>query len=170
MFCILLDGMLHRPGLKGRGQALKMFFFRLMFNLYPPYLGAGIRVKSISPDFRDIVVQMKRHWYTRNYVGTHFGGSLYSMTDPFYMLMVIKNLGREYIVWDKAASIEFLKPGRGKMVAHFQVTEAQLKEIRENTKDGQKYTPVWPIDVVDEHGEAVARIQKTLYIRKKRHH
>ena len=146
---------------------MKRLFFRWMFNLYPPYLGAGIRVKSIAPDFRDIVVQMKRHWYTRNYVGTHFGGSLYSMTDPFYMLMLMKNLGSEYIVWDQAASIEFLKPGKGKMTAHFQVTEIQLEEVRRNTEDGQKYTPVWPIEVVDEAGETVARIQKTLYIRKK---
>ena len=149
---------------------MKLFLYRMMFNLYPPYLGAGIRVKRISPDFRDIVVQMKRHWYNRNYVGTHFGGSLYSMTDPFYMLMLLKNLGPEYIVWDQGASIEFLKPGKGKMTAHFQLTESQLEEVRENAEDGEKYTPTWPIEVVDEGGEVVARIQKTLYIRKKRQH
>ncbi len=149
---------------------MKRFFFRWMFGLYPPYFGAGIRVKYLSPDLRDIMVQMKLHWYNRNYVGTHFGGSLYSMTDPFYMLILMENLGSEYIVWDQAASIEFLKPGRGKMTAHFQLTEARLEEVRQNTKDGQKYTPVWPIDVVDEEGDVVAKIQKTLYIRKKRRH
>lgn len=146
---------------------MKRLFFRWMFNLYPPYFGAGIRVKRVSADYRDIVVQMKRHWYNRNYVGTHFGGSLYSMTDPFYMLMLMKNLGSEYIVWDKAASIEFLKPGKGKMTAHFQLTETRLEEVRQNAEEGRKYTPVWPIEVVDEEGEAVAKIQKTLYIRKK---
>jgi acyl-coenzyme A thioesterase PaaI-like protein len=144
--------------------------FRWLFNWYPPYLGAGIRVKSISPDFRDIVVQMKQHWYNRNYVGTHFGGSLYSMTDPFYMIMLVKNLGPEYIVWDKAASIEFIKPGRGKMIARFQLKEARLEEVRHNTAEGQKYTPTWPIDVVDEEHEVVAKIRKTLYIRKKQRH
>ncbi|NOY23778.1 MAG: DUF4442 domain-containing protein [Acidobacteria bacterium] len=141
-----------------------------MFGLYPPYFGAGIRVKYLSPDLRDIMVQMKLHWYNRNYVGTHFGGSLYSMTDPFYMLMLMENLGSEYIVWDQAASIEFLKPGRGKMTAHFQLTEARLEEVRQNTEDGQKYIPIWPVKVVDEDGEVVARIQKTLYIRKKPRH
>ena len=76
--------------------------FKRKLNLYPPYWGTGIFVKKISPDFREIIVQMKMTWYNRNYVNTHFGGSLYSMTDPFFMLMLMQILGKEYIVWDKA--------------------------------------------------------------------
>ncbi len=146
---------------------MKRIFFRWLLNFYPPYLGAGIRIQSISPDFREIVVQMKLHWYNRNYVGTHFGGSLYSMTDPFYMLMLIKNLGPQYVVWDKAASIEFLKPGTGKMSAHFKLTEERLETVKKNTATGQKFTPIWPIDIKNENGEVIAKIKKTLYIRKK---
>ncbi len=146
---------------------MKRFFYKWLLTLYPPYFGAGIRIKSISPDFREVIVQMRLHWYNRNYVGTHFGGSLYSMTDPFYMLMLIKNLGPNYIVWDQAASIEFVKPGRGTLTARFRLTESCLEDVRQQTETGQKYSPVWPVTVVNEKGETIARIQKTLYIRKK---
>ncbi|NOZ13653.1 MAG: DUF4442 domain-containing protein [Acidobacteria bacterium] len=152
----------------GENLKMKRVFFRWLLDLYPPYLGAGIRIKSISPDFRKITVQMKLHWYNRNYVGTHFGGSLYSMTDPFYMLMLIKNLGPGYVVWDKAASIEFLKPGTGKMSVSFQLTKEMLESVKKNTAAGQKFTPTWTVDIKNESGEVIAKIRKTLYVRKKR--
>ena len=84
-----------------------------LLRIYPPFLGAGIRIKRMSEDLREIDVEMKLHWWNANYVGTHYGGSLYSMADPFYMLMLLENLGSGYIVWDKAASIRFRKPGKG---------------------------------------------------------
>ncbi len=141
--------------------------FRLLLNLYPPYLGAGVRVRHVSPDFREIVVEMPLRFFNRNYVGTHFGGSLYAMVDPFYMLMLIKNLGPDYIVWDKAASIEFVKPGRGTVRAHFRLDEKVLDEIKEKVKDGGKYLPTFTVPVVDRHGDVVARVEKVLYVRKK---
>ena len=90
---------------------------RHIMNLWAPFLGAGIRVTRLQPDWRAIDVEMKMRFWNANFVGTHYGGSLYSMTDPFYMLMLIENLGRDYIVWDKSASIRFRKPGKGKMRA-----------------------------------------------------
>jgi acyl-coenzyme A thioesterase PaaI-like protein len=141
--------------------------FRLLLNLYPPYLGAGVRVRHVSSDFREIVVEMPLRFFNRNYVGTHFGGSLYAMVDPFYMLMLIKNLGPDYIVWDKAASIEFVKPGRGTVRAHFRLDEKVLEEIKERVKDGGKYLPTFTVPVVDRHGDVVARVEKVLYVRKK---
>ncbi|MEJ5364405.1 MAG: DUF4442 domain-containing protein [Desulfosoma sp.] len=141
--------------------------FRLLLNLYPPYLGAGVRVRHVSPDFREIVVEMPLRFFNRNYVGTHFGGSLYAMVDPFYMLMLIKNLGPDYIVWDKAASIEFVKPGRGTVRAHFRLDEKVLDEIKEKVKDGGKCLPTFTVPVVDRHGDVVARVEKVLYVRKK---
>ena len=91
----------------------KARLLRWVMTLYPPYLGAGISVQHMSADFRHVKVRMGLGWYNRNYVGTQFGGSLYSMVDPFYMLMLMENLGRDYIVWDKAASIDFVSPGKG---------------------------------------------------------
>ncbi|MDN0077258.1 DUF4442 domain-containing protein [Crenobacter sp. SG2303] len=140
---------------------------RLLINLWPPFLGAGIRVRAISSDWRDITVALKLRLGNRNYVGVHFGGSLYSMTDPFFMLMLMQNLGRDYIVWDKNGSIDYLKPGRGTVSARFTLDEATLAAIRANTANGDKYLPQLQVAVVDEQGEVVARVHKTLYVRKK---
>ena len=146
---------------------LNSSFFRLLMNVYPPYIGAGISVKRVAPDFREIVVRMRLRWYNRNYVRTHFGGSLYAMVDPFYMLMLIQLLGKAYIVWDRAARIEFLKPGRGTVTAVFRIDDRQLAEIVARTANGEKFLPEYAVDVIDEAGEKVAHVTKTLYIRKK---
>ncbi|MGQ9670138.1 MAG: DUF4442 domain-containing protein [Desulfosoma sp.] len=142
--------------------------FRWLLNLYPPYLGAGIRVRRVSPDFREILVEMPLRFFNRNYVGTHFGGSLYAMVDPFYMLMLIKNLGPDYLVWDKAATIDFVKPGKGTVRAHFQLQEKVLQEIKQRVKDGGKFLPTFTVEVQDRQGEVVARVEKVLYVRKKK--
>ena len=139
-----------------------------LINLWPPYLGAGVRVEKISRDYRQVQVSPRLRWYNRNYVGTHFGGTLFSMTDPFYMLMLMRILGRDYIVWDKSASIDFVAPGRGKVSAMFELDEAILGSIRAATESGEKYLPELPVHVVDEAGQTVAHIRKTLYIRKKK--
>lgn len=142
-------------------------WLRRLLNIYPPYLGMGIRVAHIAPDFRCIKVVLKLHWYNRNYVGTHFGGSLYAMTDPFYMLMLLQVLGRDYIVWDKHSAIDFVRPGRGRVTAEFTLDDAQIATIKRETAAGQKYLPQFTVDVVDDAGEVVAVVTKTLYVRKK---
>lgn len=140
---------------------------RLFLNLYPPFLGAGIRIKRLQHDWKAIDVEMKLRFWNANYVGTHFGGSLYSMTDPFYMLMLIENLGRNYIVWDKSATIRFRRPGKGKVHAEFRLTEAQLDEIRFKLQTQEKVEPVFLVQVRDESGELVAEVEKILHVRKK---
>lgn len=140
---------------------------RLVMNLYPPFIGAGIRLTYISDDWRKVHVAMKLAWYNKNAAGTQFGGSLYAMTDPILMLMLMQLLGTDYIIWDKAASIDFVKPGRGTVKAVFTIGEAQLAEIRARIADGSKYLPEFDVRVVDEQGELVAAVKKVLYIRKK---
>jgi acyl-coenzyme A thioesterase PaaI-like protein len=137
-------------------------------NLWPPYLGAGIRVDYIAPDFRSVTVALVGRWYNRNYVGTHFGGSLYAMTDPFFALMVIHNLSSDYVVWDKSASIDFLAPGRGRVWARFELTEGDLEHIRKMTEAGDKHLHLFTADVRDAEGMAVARVEKIVYVRRKR--
>lgn len=141
--------------------------FRFLLTWYPPYLGTGIFVKHISEDFRHVQVEMKMHFYNRNYMGTHFGGSLYAMTDPFYALMLIQILGPAYTVWDKSANIEFVSPGRGKVTADFRLTDEIIADMRSRTENGEKYFPKMTVEVRDETDRLVARIHKTLYIRKK---
>lgn len=138
-----------------------------IMNLWPPYLGAGIRVRHLASDWRSAEVCMKLRWYNRNYVGTHFGGSLFSMVDPFYMLMLIHAMGRGYRVWDQRAAVEFVSPGRGVVTARFFIDDALLDRIRKKTAGGDKHFEKLPVDVTDEQGHTVARIVKTLYIRRK---
>ncbi|MCH8941600.1 MAG: YiiD C-terminal domain-containing protein [Bacteroidetes bacterium] len=141
--------------------------FKLLFNFYPPYLFTGIKIAHISQDYRQITVTMKLHFYNKNYVGTHFGGSLFSMTDPFLMTMLINNLGKDYLVWDQDSCIKFLKPGRGTVKAEFKITEELLNEIKENTKDKKKYFPKFETDIIDEKGIVVAKVTKTIYVKRK---
>ena len=140
---------------------------RRWINLWPPFLGAGIRVTRIAPDMKAVDVEMKLRWWNANYVGTHFGGSLFALTDAFYMLMLMANLGRDYIVWDKAASIRYRKPGKGAVHAEFRLSDAQLDDIREKLKTLEKYEPTFQVEVKDESGEVVAAVEKLLYVRKK---
>ena len=141
---------------------------RRFIRLYPPYLGAGVRVTHIAADFRRIEVEMPLRFYNRNYVGTHFGGSLYSMVDPFYMLMLINILGPDYIVWDKAANIRFKKPGKGVMKAAFELTEEKIAEIRAAAETQPKVEPQFQVIIRDEEGNVVAEVDKLLYVKKKK--
>ncbi len=141
--------------------------FRWVLRLYPPLLGAGIRVRRISPDFRQIDVELRQHWWNVNYVGTHYGGSLYSMTDPFYMIMLLQTLGPGFIVWDKAATIRFRKPGRGTMRAEFRLSDELLADLRAQLEREEKIEPVLTVKVLDGQGELVAEVDKRLYIRRK---
>ncbi|WP_022967284.1 DUF4442 domain-containing protein [Denitrificimonas caeni] len=153
--------------MQNKKLARKARSLRWLMNLYPPYLGAGVKVRNISPDFREVQVSMGLTWYNRNYVRTQFGGSLYSMTDPFYMLMLMENLGRDYVVWDKASHIEFVSPGKGTVHAEFKIDQMMLDTIREHTASGEKYLPKYKVEVRDDHGTLVALVDKTLYIRRK---
>jgi acyl-coenzyme A thioesterase PaaI-like protein len=134
---------------------------------WPPFLGAGIRVKSLSDDFRDAVVELKLGRLNRNAVGTHFGGSLYAMTDPFFMIMLLKNLGGDYLVWDKSGSIDYVAPGRGTVSAHFHLSEKRIAEIRAQAAGGEKVLPEFEVYVKDAEGAIVARVRKVLYVRLK---
>ena len=137
-----------------------------LFNVYPPYLGAGVRVKA-SPDLHTFEVRMKLRFWNRNYVGTHFGGSLYTMCDPFFMLILMNALGRDYVVWDKEATIRFRRPGRGAVRAIFHIPPEKVAQIKAAADENRKVEPVFKVDVLDEQGEVVAEVEKLLYVRRK---
>ena len=143
------------------------FVMKLFFKIYPPYLGAGVKVEEISDDHKYMRVSLKLRFYNRNYVGTQFGGSIYSMTDPHYMFLLIKNLGPNYIVWDKAAKIEFIKPGKTHLTAEFRLTDDIINNVKQKTDQGDKYIFALPVTIYDKSGETIAKIDKTLYVRKK---
>jgi len=135
---------------------------------WPPFFGAGIRVKRFSDDFRDVVVELKLGSLNRNAVGTQFGGSLYAMTDPFYAIMLMRILGDRYLVWDKSGSIEYVAPGRGTVYSRFQLTEARIAEIRAQAEGGEKVLPEFQLEIRHANDDSlVALVRKTLYVRLK---
>ena len=142
------------------------WLFRLV-NFYPPLLGAGVRVRRTGARDEAIETRMKLRWWNRNYFGTHFGGSLYTMCDPFFVLLLAQRLGRGYLVWDKAATIRFRRPGQGTVRARFEVPDARLEGIRAAADRGEVVEPVFHTQVVDEAGAVVAEVEKLLYIRAK---
>ena len=141
---------------------------RRLFNLWPPFRGMGIHVRELSPDFTHAVVELRMRLLNRNYVGSHFGGSLFAMADPWFMILMMKRLGDDYVVWDKAGAVRFLKPARGTVTARFELPEERVAEARARTAGGAKHEPVFKAAIVDAQGVTVAEVEKTLHIRRKR--
>ena len=146
---------------------MKARYLKWLMNIWPPYRCAGIRVREIAADFRYVRVELRMGLTNRNYVNVHFGGSLFAMADPFYMLMYLRNLGPDYVVWDKAAEIDFVRPGRGRVWAEFRLSEEDVLKAREETANGQRFLITHPVAVFDHGGQPVASIRRTLYIRRR---
>ncbi|ARQ72053.1 DUF4442 domain-containing protein [Streptomyces marincola] len=146
-----------RPGTLGR-----------LMRWWPPYRFAGIKVLSIADDWGAARVRLRLGRLNRNWFGTHFGGSLYSMCDPFWALLVLHRLGSGYVVWDKAAEIEYVTPGRGDVFAEFVLDEERVAAIRAAAEGGAKVLPWFDCTVVAADGTVVARVRKQLYVRRKR--
>lgn len=146
---------------------MKASRLRLLMNLWPPFLAAGVRVREIAADYRHARVELRMGWSNRNYVGVHFGGSLFAMADPFYMLMYMKNLGPDYIVWDKAGAIDFRRPGRGTVSAEFRLEQADVDRAVKETDQQRPYLAEHEVLLVDQAGAVVSRIRRTVHIRRK---
>jgi acyl-coenzyme A thioesterase PaaI-like protein len=146
---------------------MKASTLRWVMNCWPPFLFSGIHITTLSDDFRHVIVELRSRWYNKNYVGTHFGGSLFAMTDPFWMIMVLRNLGNAHVVWDKAAEIEFIKPGRGVVSAQFVLTPETIAQIQAATAGDQKHLQWFEVDVKDAQNQTVAKVRKQIYARRK---
>jgi acyl-coenzyme A thioesterase PaaI-like protein len=147
---------------------MKASRLRFGMNLWPPFLFAGIRVVEISPDYRYARVRMRLRSWNRNFFGTHFGGSLFAMTDPFWVLLLFNQLKGEHVVWDRAGEIEFVAPGRGTVYAEFRLTDEHVTEVLDLTRDGEKALIWFETDVVGQDGAVIARVKKQVYARRKR--
>lgn len=137
------------------------------FNVFPAYRGTGARITYIAADWREVRIKLPLNWRTRNYVGTIYGGSMYAAVDPIYMIMLIQVLGPEYVVWDKAASIRFRKPGKRTLTARFVIDEAETEAIKAALAGEKSIDRVYQIDLVDRDGVVHASVEKTIYIRRK---
>lgn len=147
-------------------ESLSTRMHRIGFNLFPAYFGTGARVTYIADDWREIRVELPLSIRTRNYVGTIFGGSMYAAVDPMYMIMLIKLLGPGYVVWDKAASIRFRRPGRSTLNAAFRLDDAELEAIHAALRSSPKIDRHYEVKLVDDRGEVHAVVGKTIHIQK----
>jgi acyl-coenzyme A thioesterase PaaI-like protein len=141
--------------------------FLKMLRVYPPYLGAGIALRSVDRDLSAIEVEMKLRVFNQNFVGTHFGGSLYSMCDPWFMIMLIHQLGDGYVVWDKSATIDFVRPGRGTVRARFELPSEKVAQLKAEVDEKGKVNPTFETFVTDAEGQTVAKVTKLLSVRRK---
>lgn len=147
---------------------MKASRLRFGMNLWPPFLFAGIRVEEISADYRYARVRMRLRPWNRNFFGTHFGGSLFAMTDPFWVLLLFNQLKGEHVVWDQAGEIEFVAPGRGTVTAEFRLTDEHVEQVLERTRGTEKALIWFDTDVVGQDGAVIARVRKQVYARRKR--
>lgn len=158
-------GTLKRTAKKNIVPLLTPYLLKLRINTFAPYIGAGIKIEHINLDQGLCVVSMGLNSFNKNIVGTQFGGSLYSMVDPFYMLMLMHQLGSSYVVWDKSSHIEFIAPGNSKVTARIKIPSAEVIAIQELAKDGEPVFREYKVDIVDEQQKVIATVSKTLYIR-----
>lgn len=148
-------------------ESLKSRLFRWGFNFFPAYRGTGGRLIYVADDHKEIRIKLPLNWRTRNYVGTIYGGSIYGAIDPIYMLMLIRILGPDYVVWDKAANVRFRKPGRETLYADFRLTDDEIGEIKQRAEAERSIDRVYNVELKDKLGVVHAQIEKTLYIAKK---
>ncbi len=141
-----------------------------LINWYPPFIGAGIKMTELSDDFTYCRTRLRLRWWNRNAVGTAFGGSLYAMCDPFFMLLLLQTMSaKEYIIWDKAANIRFRRPGRGDVYAEFRIPMSRVEEMRREVAEaGGKKDFVFHTEVKNKEGEVVAEVEKVVYVKWKK--
>ncbi|WP_312180240.1 DUF4442 domain-containing protein [Arthrobacter sp.] len=148
--------------------AAKPSVVRRSMNIWPPFACSGIRITELPADFMSATVRLRLRWWNRNVAGVHFGGSLFAMTDPFWMMLLLRHLGTDHIIWDRAAEVDFVKPGKGDVYAHFRITVEDLDRLREEAAGGAKVLEWFTAEVKDADGDVVARVRKQVYIRRKR--
>lgn len=141
---------------------------RRFMGFWPPFLGAGIRVREFADDGSRVVVTHTLNKLNQNAVGTAFGGTIMAMTDPFYMLASMARLGKGYNIWDVAGEVQFLKPGKGTITAVMEIPDETYALIREKTAGGAKYLHWFDTEVTDEEGDVVATVRRQVYYRVKR--
>ena len=146
------------------GESLRTRLERVVFNWWPSYLGTGGRVTHIEDDWSEIRLKLPLSWRTRNIVGTIFGGSLYSAVDPFYMVMLMRRLSEEYVVWDKAASIRFRKPATETLYATFEMSDEEVRSIETALSDRESIDREYTVDLVDSEGVVYATVEKTVHV------
>jgi len=153
---------------KSKFTIKKMRRFIWLMAWWPPYLGTGLKVRAVNETATRYEIDLKLRFYNSNIYGTHFGGSLYSMCDPWFAFAVSAYLGSEdYIIWDKSASIDYIKPGKGKVTAIFEIEDSRLAEIKAEVDNLGRQSFTFETNITGKNGEIVANVVKEVYVRLK---
>jgi acyl-coenzyme A thioesterase PaaI-like protein len=145
-------------------ENLKSRIKRNLLNLFPPYWGTGARAIFLSDDSKEVQIKLPLFWRTRNYVGTIFGGSIYASADPIFMIQLIELLGKSYVVWDKSATIRFLRPGNKTLYARFLINDDLLQQIKRDVAEKNEIDITLEVDFIDINNTIYAKVSKVLYI------
>lgn len=138
-----------------------------IINFWPPFLILGIRVNRYQKDLRTLDVEMGLRFWNWNHQRTHFGGSLFAMTDPFYALLIREHINEKIVIWVKSATIQFKKPGRGTVYAQFALSSAKLQELRLSLKSFKKAETHFLIEIKDKKNNVIAIVDQVIYLRKR---
>lgn len=141
--------------------------FRILFNLSPMYRRTGGRLVEVSDDLKYVKVKLALSYKTKNYVGTIYGGHMYSCVDGIYMVQLMNILGKKYVVWDKSASIRFRRPGNKTLFAEFSITNELLDQIKNEISQHQEKDFNLTVNLCDIEGNVYAEIEKVIYIASK---
>ena len=148
-------------------ESARTRFQRYAFNFFPAFRGTGGRITFIASDYSEVRVRLPLSWRTRNYVGTIYGGSMYAAVDPFYMIQLMKRLGPDYVVWDKAASIRFRRPGKTTLYARFLMPDEEVAAVRAALEQADSVERDYTCELRDADGKLHASVEKRIYIRRK---
>lgn len=148
-------------------ESLRTRLRRWGFNLFPAFRGTGAWLTYLADDFREVRLRIPLSWRTRNYVGTIYGGSMYSAVDPIYMIMLMRIIGSHYEVWDKAASIRFLEPARETLYARFLLPVEETEAIRSALEEAPSTDRRYEVELRSEEGVVHARVEKLVHVRRR---
>ena len=153
-----------------RKESFKRRFYRYFINIYPAIFGTGVKVLFVSDDWHEVHLRLGINFWTKNYVGTIFGGSMFSATDSFYMVMLVNILGKEFVVWDKEAHIKFKRPGKEKIYAKFHLSTEDIQHIRETAREKGEHVFELKVNWLNKDGKVIAEIDRFLYVATKAHY
>jgi acyl-coenzyme A thioesterase PaaI-like protein len=146
------------------GERLSPRMMRRMLNLWPCIRGTGVRYTYIADDWTEVSVRLRLSLRTRNYVGTIFGGSLYGAVDPCAMILLMRQLGNDFVVWDKAATIRFRKPAKTTLTATLRIPPSEIAELKREVVAAGSVERTWTVDLVDSAGTVYASVDKLIYV------
>jgi len=138
---------------------------RFRFNHFPAYRRCGARITYVSPELLDVKIELPLRWNNKSHIGSIWGGSLYSSIDPVYTIMLTQTLGKKYVVLDKAAKIEFLKPANQKLYAHFNINQSDIENIKSECSEHGKTERIYHVELKDDSNIIYLSAEKTIHIR-----